>query len=77
MNPLVLSPSTLTKTSIIVINLDKHYTLGSHWVAFYFSDNLYTEYFDSYGLPPLKLEIMAYRQSHTISWTVTATEYRV
>jgi hypothetical protein len=42
---------------------------GSHWVAVCFSDSGYAEYFDSYGLPPYKLEIMAYLQCHSISWT--------
>jgi len=57
--PLYLLPSTLLKPSIIVINLDKHYTPGSHCVAVCFSDSGYVEYFDSYALPPFKLEIMA------------------
>jgi len=67
--PLDLLPSTLIKPAIIVINLDKHYMLSSHWVAVCFTDSGCAEYFDSYGLPPLKLEIMAYHQRHSISWT--------
>jgi hypothetical protein len=67
--PIDLLPSTLIKPSIIVINLDKHYMPGSHWVAVCFSDSGYAEYFDSYGLPPYKLEIMAYLQRHSSSWT--------
>ena len=67
--PIDLLPSTLIKPSIIVINLDKHYMPGSHWVALCFSDSGYAEYFDSYGLPPYKLEIMSYLQNHSISWT--------
>src|SRR5215469_3120914 len=67
--PIDILPSTLTKPSIIVINLDKHYMPGSHWVAVCFADSGYAEYFDSYGLPPYKLEIMAYLQRHSISWT--------
>jgi len=39
-------PSTLIKPSIIVINLDKHYMPGSHWVGVCFSDSGYAEYFD-------------------------------
>ena len=58
--PIDLLPSTLMKPSIIVINLDKHYMSGSHWVAVCFSDSGYAEYFDSYGLPPYKLEIMSF-----------------
>jgi len=66
--PLDLLPSTLIKPAIFVINLDKHYMPGSHWEAVCFSDSEYAEYFDSYGLPPFKLEIMAYLQRHSISW---------
>jgi hypothetical protein len=49
--PIDLLPSTLIKPSIIVINLNKHYMFGSHWVAVCISDSGYAEYFDSYGLP--------------------------
>jgi len=42
---------------------------GSHWVALCFSGSAYAEYFDSYDLPPYKLEIMSYLQNHSISWT--------
>jgi len=66
--PLDLLPSTFIKPAIIVINVDKHYMPGSHWVAVCFTDFGYAEYFDSYGLPPFKLEIMAYLQRHSISW---------
>ena len=45
--PLDLLTSTLIKLSIIVINLDKHYMPGSHWVAVSFSDSGNAEYFDS------------------------------
>jgi len=67
--PIVLLPSTLINSSIIVINLDKHYMPGSHWVAVCFSDSGCAEYFDSYGLPPFKYEIVAYLQRHSISCT--------
>jgi len=67
--PLDLLSSTFIKPSIIVIDLDKRYMPSSHWVAVCFSDSGYAEYFDSYGLPPSKLEIMAYLQRHSISWT--------
>jgi len=67
--PLNLLPPTLIKPAIIVINLDKHYMPGSHWLAVCFSYSGYAECFDSYGLPPFKLEILAYLQRHSISWT--------
>jgi hypothetical protein len=34
--PIDLLTSTLIIPSLIVINLDKHYMLGSHWVAVFF-----------------------------------------
>ena len=61
--PMDLLPSTLIKPSVIVVNLDKHHMPASHWVAGY------TEYFDSYGLPHYELEIIAFLQRHSISWT--------
>jgi len=67
-SPIDLLPSTLIKTSIIVINPDKHYLPDSHWVAVYFSFAGYAEYFDSYGLTTFKYEIMAYLHRHSISW---------
>jgi hypothetical protein len=67
--PIGLLPSTFIKPSIIVINLDRYYMPGSNLVAVCFSDSGCTEYFDSYGLPPFKYEIMAYLQRNTISWT--------
>ena len=67
--PIDLLPPTLIQTSIITINLDKHYMLGSHWVALCISGTGYAEYFDSYGLTPYKFEIMAFLQRHSISWT--------
>jgi hypothetical protein len=62
--PIDLLPVTLIKLSIIVIILDKHYMPGSHWVAVCFSDSGYAEYFDSYDLPPYRLEII-FRWAHT------------
>jgi len=67
--PIDLLPSTPIKPSTIVINLDKHYMPGSHWVAVCISDSGYSVYFDSYGLPPYKLEIKAFLHRHSISWT--------
>ena len=67
--PIDILPSTLIKQLKIFINLDKHYMPGSHWVPACFSDSGNAEYFDSFGLPPYKLEIMAYLQRLSVSWT--------
>jgi hypothetical protein len=66
--PIDLLPATLIKPSIIIINLDKHYMPCSHLVAVCFSDSGYAEYFNSYGLPPYRLEISNYLQRHSVSW---------
>ena len=68
--PIDLLPSTLIKPSIIVINHDKHYMPGSHWLDVCISDSAYAEYFDSYRLPPYKLDIMAFLQHHSISYDI-------
>ena len=41
----------------MVVNLDPHYKTGSHWVSLCISpnDDLYDEYFDSYGQEPPKI----------------------
>jgi hypothetical protein len=74
--PIDILPSTFIKPSIIVINLDKHYMPGSHWVIVSFSDSGYAEYFDSFGLPPMKHEIITYLRRHFVSWTLTAPDYK-
>ena len=65
--PINLLPATLIKPSITVNH--KHYMPDSHWVAVCIYDSGYAKYFDSYGLPPYKLEIMAFLQRHSISKT--------
>jgi len=67
--PFDLLASTCINPSIIVINLDKHNMPGSHWVAVCFSESAYAEYFDSYRLPRFQIEIIAYLQRHSNSWT--------
>ena len=66
--PLDISPSTLIKLLITVINLYKHYMPGSHSVAVVPTG--YAEYFHSYDFPQFKHEIMAHLQRHSISWTL-------
>jgi len=67
--PIDLLPSSLIKPPIIVFNHDKHYIPGWHCVAVSISDSGNAEYFESYGLPPYKLEIIAFLQRQSISWT--------
>ena len=40
-----------------IINTDENFKPGEHWVTVYFSSNSsIPEYFDSYGLPPIKAD---------------------
>ena len=41
----------------IVVNLDKSYQPGSHWVAVWVSEQGVGTYFDSFGLPPVTSEL--------------------
>ena len=65
--PIDLLSITLLKPFIFVINLDKHYMPGSHWVDVCFSDSGYVEYFHSFGLPLYRPEITTHLQRHSMS----------
>jgi hypothetical protein len=69
MYPIGLLQSILLKPAVIVINIDKLYMPGSHWLVVCFYNSGYAEYFYSYGLPPYKHGIMAFLQRHSVSWT--------
>lgn len=43
----------------IIINLDKHYEPGSHFVLIYCQNNI-IYYFDSFGIPPIYEEILTF-----------------
>lgn len=55
--PRDLLPANPGRSRGLIINLDESTESGSHWVAIYFDDNGKADYFDSFGLPPLTLEI--------------------
>jgi len=74
--PIDILQSTLIKTSIFAIKLDKNYMPDSHLVAVCISESRYAESFDSFGQPHYKFEIMALLKRHLISWNSTATDYR-
>ena len=66
MYPLDLLSSSLIKPSIIVINLDKHYMPGSHWVAVCFP---------TLGTPNILIRA-GYHNSNLKSWhTCKATQF--
>jgi len=51
----------------IIVNTDSSNAPGEHWVAIY-SDNKITEYFDSFGLPPLHHEVINYLYTTSDVW---------
>lgn len=52
-----------------IINTAKSHKSGEHWVAVIFYPNGKAVYFDSYGLPPLEMEIIHFIQNNSRSWT--------
>lgn len=44
----------------MIVNTDPHDEPGQHWVAFYMSEDLTLEYFDSFGMPPLVPDFRKY-----------------
>lgn len=66
--PLDKLPSSFSLPAIFVINLDTHKQPGSHWIAISITDSGHGEYFDSYGIPPLKHKLIFFLRMHTIHW---------
>ena len=53
-----------------VANVDTSEKRGTHWVAFYFMDDLHGEFFDSYGLPPFRYNILNdFLNRNAAEWT--------
>ena len=50
--PIDLIPGDLTPPSIIVVNLDRSYEKGSHWIVLHYNDIECAEHFDSLGNKP-------------------------
>ena len=48
------------KDGAYVINLDKHYDIGTHWVAFWVNSNNNVTYFGSFGVEHIPKEIKAF-----------------
>lgn len=52
-NTLPFLQSTLEKEhNFYIVNLSPSYAKGSHWIAIYKGADTFSEYYDSYGLPP-------------------------
>ena len=50
--PIDLIPGDLTPPSIIVVNLDRSYEKGSHWIVLHYNDIEWAEHFNSLGKKP-------------------------
>lgn len=62
----------LARGSGIILNTDPVALPGEHWVAIYRPLRGKTEYFDSFGLPPLVPEIIAFLASNSpcgLAWS--------
>ena len=55
--PLDLLPYHLDLPLNIIVNTDPSNLPGEHWVTISINGEGFGEYFDSFGLPPLKIEI--------------------
>ena len=51
-----------------IINTDEAHLPGQHWVALYIDEAGHGEYFDPYGLPPFKLNILDNLNNICINW---------
>jgi len=50
-------PKRIKYPSAVVANTDPSDEKGEHWVCYFFDKNKNAEYFDSYGLPPIKHDL--------------------
>lgn len=64
-------PTSLPSLPIVIIsNVDSSKEPGTHWVAFYIAKNDVSYFFDSYGLYPIKLEVVNFLQKYSFNnWT--------
>lgn len=62
-------PSVFSLPAIFIVNFDPSHLPGSHWVAIYISDTGYGEYFDSYGMRPIKSNLVHFLRLHSKHWT--------
>ena len=55
-----LKNMTISYPSALVANTDPSNKKGEHWVAFHFDKKGKSEYFDSYGFPPVQEEFLSF-----------------
>lgn len=59
-----IPPPRLVKAKTgMIINYDSHKSPGSHWVAIWVKSDGNVEFFDSFGLPPIKTSLKQYLYS--------------
>jgi hypothetical protein len=56
------------KNGTIIVNTDKSSEPGEHWVAITINKKEPSEYFDSFGLPPLHHELTEYLNKGEFGW---------
>ena len=52
-----------------ICNTDPDYRPGEHWVAIFIDHEGVGQYFDSFGLPPMKQTFVDFLETHCSSWT--------
>ena len=62
-------PIRAPTTSLYVCNTDPNHKPGEHWVTIYIDNDRRGEYFDSFGMPPLYEEFVAFLDNNTKFWT--------
>ena len=62
-------PKFINTPFAIIINTDKSDGPGEHWVSVYVNSEKNGEYFDSYGLKPLYIEIEMFLIDNCVSCT--------
>lgn len=53
----------------VVVNLDTSKQKGSHWICIHIDVQKKTEYFDSYGFPPMNHDFVVFMQKNSKVWT--------
>lgn len=62
-------PQTLRKQpALLVCNTDPISKPGQHWIAFYVDKHGVSEYWDSYGMPPLVRQHKRFLKKHCKKW---------
>ena len=60
--PLDLLPNVTQLPAALVVNTDKAHEPGEHWIAIYLKTNGKGQYFDSFGMPPFKEELIDFME---------------